>query len=397
MKLTAISHLASPDAPTGAEKSLAALMGALVERGHEPAVIVPGRWCLSEAVKESGVDVAEIANRSCWLVQWGKQPMWKQCLRFLRYRLPDPGTRRMMVRLDRSWPDVVYVNCLPQLKGAAAAGALGLPVVWHIREILPPGHRRRWFARRLERDATRIVAVSHAVAEWLIDEGLGDKVTVVHNGCVASSELPDQSVVRAEFGLPVDGTLIGFFAQIVSHKGAIDMVRACSRVMADDSSLGVVIAGDGPLPELRRLREEIAAADHSDRWIVLPPQKDVGRLLAAVDMVVVPSRWPDPLPRSVMEAMAAGKPVVAYRTGGVPEMVVDGETGFLVESGDVEGLAREIARLAGDSALCQRLGAAAGRRARSDFSFESHVDRMERILVECAATGSAGRVRNCEG
>jgi glycosyltransferase involved in cell wall biosynthesis len=191
-------------------------------------------------------------------------------------------------------------------------------------------------------------------------------------------------------GLPVDGTLIGFFAQIVSHKGAIDLVRACSRVMADDASLGVVIAGDGPPPELRRLREEIAATEHSDRLIVLPPQEDVGRLLAAVDMVGVPSRWPDPLPRSVMEAMAAGKPVVAYRTGGVPEMVVDGETGVLVESGDLEGLARGIARLAGDSAFRQRLGAAAFRRARSDFSFESHVDGMERVLLECARTGSGG-------
>jgi len=191
--------------------------------------------------------------------------------------------------------------------------------------------------------------------------------------------------------LPVEGRLVGFFAQIVSHKGTIDLVQACSRVMGDDTSLGVVIAGDGPLPELRRLREEIAAADHSDRLMVLPPQKDVGRLLAAVDLVVVPSRWPDPLPRSVMEAMAAGKPVVAYRTGGVSEMVVDGETGVLVKSGDVEGLARGIARLAGDSALRLRLGSAASRRARSDFSFESHVDRMERILVDCAAARTDGR------
>ncbi len=391
MKLAAISHLASADAPTGAEKSLAFLAESLVARGHEFSVVAPGSWCLTDRLEESGVEVAEIPSRACWLVQWGRQPPLTQALRYLRWRLPDPGTRRMMVRLDRLWPDVVYVNCLPQLKGAAAARALGLPVVWHIREILPPGFRRRWFARRLKRDATRIVAVSRAVAEWLNDEGLGDKVEVIHNGCDAPSDLPDQAAVRTEYGLPAIGTLVGFFAQIVRHKGAIDLVRACSRVMGDDPFLGAVFAGDGPPEELSCLRNAISASGHSDRFIMLPPQEDVGRLLAAVDMVGVPSRWPDPLPRSVMEAMAAGRPVVAYRTGGIPEMIVDGETGFMVETGDVEGLAQGIERLVADSELRRRLGAAAARRARSDFSFESHVDRMERILVECAAARSDGR------
>jgi glycosyltransferase involved in cell wall biosynthesis len=393
MKLVAVSHLASPDAPTGAEKSLAFLAGALSERRHATAVVVPGRWCLSDAVKESGVEVAEIASRACWLVQWGKQSGWKQTLRYLRYRFPDPGYRRMMVWLDRYWPDVVYVNCLPQLKGAAAARALGLPVVWHIREILPPGRRRRWFSRRLRRCASRIVAVSHAVAEWLTQEGLGDMVEVVHNGCTSPAILPEPSMLREKYGLRPTGVLVGYFAQIVRHKGVVDLVRAASRAMAEDPAVGIVIAGAGAPRELDRLQAEIAGSPFSERFVMLPPEKDVWNLLAAVDMVVVPSLWPDPLPRSVMESMAAGRPVVAYRTGGVPEMVVDGETGFMVEPGDVEGLADGIAQLAGDADLRQRLGAAAARRARSDFSFNSHVDRMEQILIECAAAGENGRSR----
>jgi len=388
VKLAAISHLASTDAPTGAEKSLAFLAESLAARGHEIAVIAPGPWCFADRLEEAGIEVAEITSRACWLVQSRHQPVLKQALRYLRWRLPDPGKRRMMIWLDRCWPDVVYVNCLPQLKGAAAARALGLPVVWHIREILPPGRRRWWFARRLACNATRIVAVSDAVAQWLCEEGLGDLVTVIRNGCVTPLEAPDQSTVRAEFGLPAVGVLVGFFAQIVRHKGAVDLVRACSRVMADNSSLRVVFAGDGPLKELSCLRNAISASGHSDRFIMLPPQGDVERLQAAVDMVAVPSRWPDPLPRSVMEAMAAGRPVVAYRTGGIPEMIVDGETGFMVETGDVEGLAQVIGRLVGDSGLRQRLGVEAARRARNEFSFESHVDQMERLLVECAADGS---------
>ena len=383
MKLAAVSHLASPAAPTGAERSLAHLFGALAERGHETAVAVPGRWCLEERVRQSGVEVVEIASRPCWLVQWGRQPAWKQALRLLRCVAPDPGRRRMMVWLDRYWPEAVYVNCLPQLKGAAAARALGLPVVWHIREILPPGRRRRWFARRLHRDARRIVAVSHAVAGWLADEGLSDRVTVIHNGCAEPPKLPAPAAARAKLDLPRAGVLVGFFAQIVSHKGVFDLVKAGSRAMAEDPSLGVVIAGAGP--ELGGLRTAIADSLHPDRFFLLPPSPEVWDLLAAVDMVAVPSRWPDPLPRTVMEAMAAARPVVAYDTGGVAEMVVEGETGFMVASGDEHGFAERILRLAGDADLRLRFGSAAARRAQADFSLTTHVDRMERVLTEAAA------------
>jgi len=384
VKIAAISHLASPAAPTGAEKSLFALTEALAGRGHELGVVAPGRWCLGSGLEASGVEVATIRSRACWLVQWGPQPPTTQILRFLRYRLPDPGYRRMMVWLDRYWPAVVYVNCLPQLKGAAAARALGLPVVWHIREILPPGPRRRWFARRLKRDATLIVAVSHAVAEWLNDEGLGDLVTVVHNGCDVPRDRVASSELRKSFGLPTEGVFVGFFAQLVSHKGTVDLVQAGSLAMAEVPSLFVVVAGAGPPDEIERLRTEIAKSPFSERFFVLPPQREVWNLLAAADMVAVPSLWPDPLPRTVMEAMAAGRPVVAYRSGGVPEMIAEGETGFMVEPGDREGLAEQMVRLASDPELRHRLGTAAGAKAKAEFSVAAYVDSMEKILKKAA-------------
>ena len=384
MKLAAISHLASPDAPTGAEKSLCQLVGELSGRGHEAAVVAPGSWCLEAAVRESGVEVVKIPSRGCWLVQAADQPLSKQAMRYSRFRLPDPGFRRMMVWLDDFWPDVVLVNCLPQLKGAAAARALGLPVVWHIREILPPGRRRRWFARRLKRDATRVVAVSHAVAGWLTDEGLGDLVEVVHNGCQAPPPTADVAELRAELGLSATGVVVGFFAQIVGHKGTVDLVRAGSIAMAERPDLQIVIAGDGPDSEKQRLQDEIARSSRPEGFVVLPPASEIWRLLSAVDMAAVPSLWPDPLPRTVMEAMAVGKPVVAYETGGVPEMVAESETGFMVSPGDVDGLADRIERLAGDAELRHRLGIAAARRARSEFSIDRHVETMERILLSAA-------------
>jgi len=384
VKLAAISHLASKDAPTGAEKSLALLAESLAARGHEIAVVAPGPWSLAGRLEEVGVEVAEIPSRACWLVQWGRQPPLAQAFRYLRWRLPDPGTRRMMVWLDRFWPDAVLVNCLPQLKGAAAARALGLPVVWHVREILPPGRRRRWFARRLARNASRIVAVSEAVAGWLRDEGLGDRVEVVHNGVVIPTGRTATTAERLELGLPADGVLVGFLGGMAVHKGVGDFLAAVERAGADRPDLQAVVATYGPAAEIATVRSRVAASPVADRIHLIPPVADVFRLLTAVDLVAFTSIWPDSLPRVIMEAMAAGVPVVATRIGGVPEMVVEGETGFMVAPGDTAALAEGITRLAGDERLRQRMKRASVDRARAAFSREAHVAAMERILSEAA-------------
>jgi len=106
-----------------------------------------------------------------------------------------------------------------------------------------------------------------------------------------------------------------------------------------------------------------------------------------MDAACLPTMTPDPFPRSVLEAMAAGLPVAAFRGGGVDEMVGDGETGLLVEPGDVEALARAFVRLARDPEAAREMGRAGRSRAAAEFSIERHVDRMERLLS--AAAGRA--------
>jgi glycosyltransferase involved in cell wall biosynthesis len=222
-----------------------------------------------------------------------------------------------------------------------------------------------------------------------------DEVVVIHNGSDPPPPAETVSVLREKLGLPVPDTLVGFFAQIIEHKGVFDLLDAGNLAMNRDPSLGVVIAGSGP--EVERLFGSIRESPHADRVTVLPPQEDIWALLAAVDIVAVPSLWPDPLPRSVMEAMAAGRPVVAYRTGGIPEMVVDGSTGFLVEPRDVSGFAAALERLSRDRLLRQRFGGASLLRVRRDFSFKAHLDSMEKLLVEAAIDSGRHRVdRNRE-
>jgi glycosyltransferase involved in cell wall biosynthesis len=311
--------------------------------------------------------------------------MWLQTARSLRYAMPDVGARLLLRWLSELAPDVVHVNCLPHLRGAAAARDLGLPVVWHVREMLPPGRRRRWFADRLRSDARSIVAVSEAVAGWLWEEKLGDRVAVVHNGVDPPPELPERDATRSRFGVPMDAVAVGLFGQMVVHKGALDLVRAAHGAVSEDDRLHFLIAGDGPESFRRELEREISVGPAAGHIHVVPPQPEIWELLAAVDLVAVPTLWPDPLPRTVMETMAAARPVVAYDNGGVPEMVVDGETGRLCRPGDVGELTRKLLELAGDGDLRVRFGEAGKMRARELFSVECHVDRMESVLESAAS------------
>jgi glycosyltransferase involved in cell wall biosynthesis len=386
MKVAMLSHLASQSAPTGAERVLELVARGLVDRGHRVAVSAPGRWALEASLSRSGVEVRTIPVRCCWLVQAVRQPVWRQLVRGARFILPDPGVRALGSFIDEFAPDVVHVNCLPHLRGAAAARAAGRPVVWHLHEIMPPGPRRRWFAGRLRRDANRIIAVSEAVAQWVREEQLGAVLDVVHNGVDAPKPLPQRDSARAHFGLPPEHAVIGLFSQLVAHKGAVDFVRAAHRVSRRNPHVWFLIAGHGPGAFVAELRRVIGDGPAAGRVRVVPPQPDIWELMAAVDVLALTTLWPDPLPRVVMEAMAAARPVVAYEGGGVPEMVVDGKTGYLCSPTDVDAFSSAMLQLSDNLELRREMGEAGARRAREFFSVEKHLNRMEEILESTASS-----------
>jgi glycosyltransferase involved in cell wall biosynthesis len=144
-----------------------------------------------------------------------------------------------------------------------------------------------------------------------------------------------------------------------------------------------VIAGDGP--DRRRLEREIHTRGIADSVRLVGERSDVLRLLADGDVFVLSSSS-EGLPMSVLEAMAAGLPVVASRVGGVPELLEDGEDGLLVRSGEVGELAAALARLIAEPATRRRLGDAARARAEAYFDLEpfrrAHLELYSRELAK---------------
>jgi glycosyltransferase involved in cell wall biosynthesis len=380
LSIALLSHLASPQAPTGAERSLALLAGGLRVRGHRVAVVAPGRWALAGSLEDRGVEVETVPSRSCWMTYWEPRPWLVALAKWGRCLWPQRAKSRLGDYLRRWRPDVVHVNCLPHLAGAAAGAGTGRPVVWHLREIMPAGPRRRWLAGRLDRHASAVVAVSEAVARWVREEGLGDRLHVIPNGVEPLAAPPDARGARTALGLEQGGVVIGLFGQLVPHKGALAFIEAACAAAPSRPDLRFVLAGTGPAAFRRQCERAIAVSGRADRIRLLPAQPSGEPLIAASDVVCLATTTPDPFPRAVLEAMAAGRPVAAFDSGGTAEMLVDGETGLLVPCGDVAALADAFRRLAGDRSLRDAMGTAGAVRARERFSLDLHVSRMEALF-----------------
>jgi glycosyltransferase involved in cell wall biosynthesis len=174
--------------------------------------------------------------------------------------------------------------------------------------------------------------------------------------------------------------LIVSVGRLKAPKDFLTLVRALGKLPRD--SFGAVIVGEGP--DRRRLEEEIELVGLGERVRLAGERRDVPELLAEADVFALASAS-EGMPVSVLEAMAAGLPVVASRVGGLPEQVADGETGVLVEPGDPDDLARALARLLVDGELRRRLGAAGRVRAEEAFDLEpfrrAHLELYSRELA----------------
>jgi len=191
----------------------------------------------------------------------------------------------------------------------------------------------------------------------------------------------DREAVRAELGVPADAPLVGMIACFKPQKAPLDFVHAAARIATARPNAHFFLAGDG---ELRRaIEQEAVRLRIDDRTHILGWRRDVPRLLGAADVLALTSLW-EGLPRVVLQAMAASKPVVATRVDGTPEAIADGENGFLLEPHDIDGFSDRIGRLIADPALAARMGRE-GRKRLAPFLAPAMLERLERLYDELLA------------
>ena len=395
----------------GVEHSTLQVSAELVRRGHECRLLhnaVPtsdaGTETGTVTGAEAGTDAAaEAGNGSL-------RPDWERVAATIT-RVPGftvaarrpwrtlhhlPPTIRAARQIE---PDAIYLNRSEQLPWALAArrrlfpGSADAGLVVHLRHHPFPGPLVRLLcARPLGSPRVRFIAVSAFIRDTWVAKGLNPEVVrVVPNGvdpqCYRPPSPTERHAARSRLGVTDDRPVVLCYGRLNPDKGVDTLLEAWSRLAPHSTATGpaqprLLLVGDAT-PEIAARIDAPAARTHGVRH--LPRRTDVVDLLHAADLVVAPSRWDEPFGRVLIEAMAAGLPVIATRVGGIPEILTGPFADLLVPPDDPDALARTIADTLDWRTRKPWLGWAARDHVRTHFTLDRTADAVEDALVEVAA------------
>jgi len=293
--------------------------------------------------------------------------------------------RQLRALLRREKIDLIHTHDLgPLIYGGLAMFLAGNRNVFHTEHsyLSQDSPRLRMFERWLSRWARMIIADSADVARVLVEEqkiSRAKVITILNGIDLQRFESADPRAFRRELGVDRGALLLGTVGRLVPVKNQSLLLRAFARLREKEKKAHLVIVGDGP--EGAALQRE-AVRLKLQRWVHFTgSRRDIPQILASLDLFVLPS-LSEGLSLTLLEAMAAGRPVVATRVGGNPEVIEDGHNGLLVTSDDVEELAAALQRLASKRKTLAAGLAKQGRRTVAEkFSLEAMVRAYEKIYA----------------
>jgi glycosyltransferase involved in cell wall biosynthesis len=344
----------------GAEVWLMDIMHGLEGRGHAVTLACRPGTVLERNARAEGFDVVAVAMRSDF----------------------DPVVVTRVARLLRERRiDLVTTNMDKELRfGGLAARLVGGVAVVPSREVDYPLKNKLRYRFTYNVLADHVLANSESTrrtllanAPWLQPE----RVEVVYKGIDPAPYLAGEDAGRAllaELGIPAGAPVVGFVGQVIQRKGIPDLLQAIPRVLERVPDTRFVMAGEGKLADV--VAGTARDAGFADRVIMAGYRDDVPALMHALDVLVLPSIV-EGFGYVLVEAMAAGKPVVASRASSIPEIVRDGETGLLVDTHAPEMLAGALIEMLEDPGRARAMGQRGRAVMLETFTLERMIDRTE--------------------
>jgi glycosyltransferase involved in cell wall biosynthesis len=287
--------------------------------------------------------------------------------------------------LRRQKIDIIHThNTQPFVDGTIGALFSGVRTIVHTDHARDfPDKRRYMFAEWfVSRFAYKVIGVSDHTSQNLMKyERISPrKVLTITNGIDGSrfQITVDKEKKRKELGVDGLGPVMGLGVRLTEQKGISYLLRAMPQVLKALPDVTLVIAGKGPLQD--SLRQEASSLGIDRHVIFAGPRLDIPELLKLFDLYVLPSLW-EGLPMVLLEAMAAGCPVLATGVGGVPTVIRHGESGSLVEPKNPQALSKEIVRLLSDSQLRKRYAENGLKTFREKFSAEVMTRQYEQLYL----------------
>jgi len=361
--------------PSGAERNVYVLVTELVKRGYEPIVCCLRGGELSRATEKRGIVVFDLDMRRLYDLD-GIRKLAK-----LVGIVRKEGVRLVMTYHDSS-----------DLLGWMIKLLTGVAVISNRRDMGYKLKKRHVVAYRLaNRSFDRIVTVSQAVKDRIIErEGASaEKIPVIYNGLDLSLYNSDDGNadgrrLKTSLGIRDSEQVVGIIAALRRIKDHRSFILAASMVLKERPNVKFLLVGHDFQEKDFSHRNLEEYADHlgvKDRIAYIGPRDDIPEVLSILDVSVLTS-LSEGFSNTILESMAAGKPVVATNVGGNPEAVVEGETGYLVPPKDAPALAARIVELLEQEELAKAMGKAGRERAASMFSLSRVVDEYEALFRE---------------
>ncbi|HEV8439987.1 MAG TPA: glycosyltransferase [Methylomirabilota bacterium] len=361
----------------GAQTHLVQVLALLDRRRFRPMVCaLKPRGELARTLQEMGVPVFD-GGLGTSLKGWSGVRVLRRLTRLLKFQ-----------RVDVAHSYLFHPNVLTPIAGRLA----GIPATVASKRSLDryPSRLPRYACKLGNRLAHRITVNAEAVARFVTaEEGCPpDKMVLIPNG-VSEEALRisgDGRRKRQELGVPMDAPVVGAVSRLAWKKGLRYLLDTWPRLVEALPAVRIAVVGDGPLrPELEAQARKLGIRD---RVLFLGARQDALELMRAFDVFVLPSLV-EGMSNALLEAMAAARPVVATDVGGNSEVMVDGETGFLVPAEDPGALGAAIVKLLHAPELARDMGAAGRRRVTERYRVDIMVRRIEELYESLLAPKAA--------
>lgn len=382
---------------SGAEHSMLTLLDGLLER-LELVLACPSGGALERLARTHGLRPQAIAP-----TEGGLRLHPTQTPRALaQFVLAAAQTAKLM---RRARIDLVHANSIRAgLVALGAARLLRRPVVVHIRDVLPRGAVSDATLRLIGRNADAVIAISDHVAQRFSEVAPGTAIETIHNPVDLRRFDPDsidRLAVRRSLGVDPAAPLLGVVGQITPWKGQLEAVQILLHLRRAQPAAHLIVVGTVKFTGattrfdnaayLRELKSFVARTGLDDHVSLLGERADIPELMAACDVLMVPS-WSEPFGRVIVEAMAMATLVAATDQGGPREIITDGADGLLMAPREPALWAESLARLLEQPDRMAQI-AEAGRRRAADFGMARHAAGVHAVyerLLGATADGALG-------